>query len=83
MSLKLEFQKSFQIQKDETNKLTKQVDKLEEELSQLKGKFEEIKQSKIDPIAELDWVEAEHKVKVSQVLVKPEKKNKRNKNNLI
>ena len=48
-----ESQKSFQIQQDETNKLTKQVDQLQEELSEMKVKYEEIKQSKIDLIAEL------------------------------
>ena len=38
-----ESQKSFQIQQDETNKLTKQVDQLQGELSQMKVRFEEIK----------------------------------------
>ena len=78
VSLKLEeSQKSFQTQKDETNKLTKYVGQLQEEFSQLKGKFEEIKQSKINQMAELDWVKAEHKDEVSWVLVKlVKKKNK-------
>ena len=44
VSLKLEeSQESFQIPQDDTNKLTKHVEQLEKELSQLKGKFEEIK----------------------------------------
>ena len=43
MSLKLEeSQKNFQIQQDETNKLTKQVDQLQEESSRMKVKFEYI-----------------------------------------
>ena len=66
VSLKLEeSQKSFYIQQDETNKLSKQIDQLQEKLPQLKVKFEEIKQSKIDQIAELNWVETEHKDEVS------------------
>ena len=38
-----ESQKNFQIQQDETNKLTKPVDPLQEELSQMKVKYEDIK----------------------------------------
>ena len=72
VSLKLEYQKSFQIQQGETNKLTEQIDQLQEELSELKVNFKEIKQSKIDQVAELDQVE------VSLVLVKPGKKKKTN-----
>ena len=43
VSLMLE-ESHFQIQHYETNKLTKQDDQLQEELSQMKVKYEEIKQ---------------------------------------
>ena len=70
--------KSLQIQHDKTNKLTKQVDLLQENLSQTKVKYEEIKQSKIYLIAELDHVKTEHKDEVCQLLLKPGKKKKTN-----
>ena len=76
-----EFQKSFQIRHEETNKLTKQVDQLQEKLSQMKVKYEKIKQSKINLIAELDCLKKEHKEGVSRFLLKPEKKKKQMKIN--
>ena len=69
--------KSFQIQLGETNKSTKQVDQLQEELLRMKVKYEEIKQSKIDQIAK-------HKDEVCKCLMKPGKKKtkERNRNNM-
>ena len=54
----------------------KQVDQLQEELSQTKVKYHEIKQSKIDQTAELDCVRVGHKDEVSRLLMKPGKKKK-------
>ena len=66
VSLTLEdSQKSFQIQQNETNNLTKPSWPITRKSSQMKVKYEKIKQSKIDLIAELDRVKAEHNNEVS------------------
>ncbi|XP_029647692.1 coiled-coil domain-containing protein 102A-like isoform X1 [Octopus sinensis] len=67
-----ESQKTLHLQCEENIRLTKTIEKLEEEISSLKIKYDELKLSKASVINEMERLQAEHKEELSRIYLELE-----------